>query len=43
MPSAQLETWLWKELGIDVTGWRDLPPLSEDEDNGIFQHKQKHD
>lgn len=30
-PSAQLDSWLWSELGIDVTdGWRDLGPVHEE-------------
>lgn len=28
-----LETWLWRELGIDVTdGWRNLPPIERIEE-----------
>jgi hypothetical protein len=28
--SPQLSTWLRKELGIDVTGWGDLPDFMDE-------------
>tara|TARA_Y100001973_G_C5044390_1_gene254379 strand:+ start:346 stop:486 length:141 start_codon:yes stop_codon:yes gene_type:complete len=29
-PSPQLDTWLRKELGIDVSGWGDLPDFMDE-------------